>query len=123
MGHRLGWVIGWAGLLGFSAVAAGAFAAHGLGDGKPKAWLQTGGEYGMIHAAAALGAALLARQGARRAEAAAWALAAGGTVFSASLYLMAFTGQLWLGAVTPVGGLAMLAGWGLLAWAGFSWTD
>ena len=48
-----------------------------------------------------------------------WSAAAmltGIVLFSGSLYTMALTGQTWLGAVTPVGGLAFLAGWGLLAW-------
>jgi uncharacterized membrane protein YgdD (TMEM256/DUF423 family) len=42
--------------------------------------------------------------------------AAGIVIFSGSLYLLAFTGSRWLGAVTPLGGLAFLAGWVCLAW-------
>jgi uncharacterized membrane protein YgdD (TMEM256/DUF423 family) len=42
---------------------------------------------------------------------------AGTLLFSGSLYALAFTGQRWLGAVTPMGGVAFLAGWALLVWA------
>jgi uncharacterized membrane protein YgdD (TMEM256/DUF423 family) len=113
-------LLGWAGLLGFTAVAAGAFGAHGVTDLRAKAWLQTGGEYGLIHALATIAAVILARAGLSLARAAAWAFLIGGTIFSGSLYLLALSGRLWWGAVTPVGGLGLLAGWALLAWAGFS---
>jgi uncharacterized membrane protein YgdD (TMEM256/DUF423 family) len=43
-------------------------------------------------------------------------LAAGTVVFSGSLYLMAVSGQRWLGAITPVGGLLLLAGWAVVVW-------
>lgn len=46
----------------------------------------------------------------------AWLLTAGILIFSATLYLMALGGPHWLGAMTPVGGLLMIAGWGLLSW-------
>ena len=115
--------LGWVGLLGLSAVAAGAFGAHGAADLRAKAWLQTGGEYGMIHALAALAAIILGRAGARLAQTAAWLFLAGGSIFSASLYLLALSGQLWLGAVTPLGGLLLLAGWATLAWAGFTFGE
>ena len=113
-------LIGWAALLGLSAVAAGAFGAHGVSDPGPKAWLQTGGEYGMIHALAAIAAVWVSRQGAPRASAAAWCFLIGGALFSGSLYVLALTQIRWPGAITPLGGLLMLAGWSLLAWAGFS---
>jgi uncharacterized membrane protein YgdD (TMEM256/DUF423 family) len=48
-------------------------------------------------------------------RAAGWAWAVGILVFSGSLYLLALTGVSWLGAVAPLGGLSLLAGWGLLA--------
>jgi len=111
--------LGLAAVLGFIAVAAGAFGAHGVSDPKAKAWLQTGGEYGLIHALATIAAVGLASAGARRAGVAAWLFLAGGAIFSGSLYLMAVSGRLWLGAVTPIGGLSLLAGWAVLAWAGF----
>jgi uncharacterized membrane protein YgdD (TMEM256/DUF423 family) len=115
--------LGWAGLLGLTAVAAGAFGAHGVADPRAKAWLQTGGEYGMVHALAALAALSLARSGAKLAHVAAWLFLAGATVFSASLYLMALSGRLWLGAVTPIGGVLLLAGWACLAWSGFAFSE
>ena len=111
-------IIAWAGLLGLVAVAAGAFGAHGASDPQTKAWLQTGGQYGLIHALAALGGLSVQRLGADGGRAAAWAFLAGGTIFSGSLYILALTHILWLGAITPVGGVLMLAGWALLAWAG-----
>ena len=46
-----------------------------------------------------------------------WLLIVGIVVFSGSLYALVLTGQRWLGAVTPVGGLALVVGWGALAWA------
>jgi uncharacterized membrane protein YgdD (TMEM256/DUF423 family) len=52
----------------------------------------------------------------RRLEPSAWLLAAGTIVFSGSLYLLVMTGQRWLGAVTPLGGLALIAGWSVVAW-------
>jgi len=115
-------LLGWAALLGFSAVAAGAFGAHGVSDPRVRGWLQTGGEYGMIHALATIAAVLLARAGGKGAGAAGWAFVIGGTIFSGSLYAMALTGLLWLGAVTPIGGLSLLFGWGLLSWAGLRFS-
>jgi uncharacterized membrane protein YgdD (TMEM256/DUF423 family) len=46
-----------------------------------------------------------------------WLFVAGTIVFSGSLYLLSLTGQRWLGAITPLGGLAFIVGWGALAWA------
>ncbi len=112
-------VIAWAGLLGFSAVAAGAFGAHGMADPRLKALLQTGGQYGMVHALAAMAALGVFKIGGRSAAPAAWCFLAGGTIFSGSLYALALTQQRWFGAVTPIGGVLMLAGWAMLAWAGF----
>lgn len=51
------------------------------------------------------------------AQAAGWLFVAGTVVFSGSLYLLVLTGPRWLGAVTPLGGLALLAGWLTLVWA------
>jgi uncharacterized membrane protein YgdD (TMEM256/DUF423 family) len=98
------------------AVAAGAFGAHGVADPQSKAWLQTGGEYQMIHALAVFAALGLPRAPAR---AAAWLFLAGSFVFSGTLYLMALGGPRLLGAVTPVGGVCMILGWAALAWAAF----
>jgi uncharacterized membrane protein YgdD (TMEM256/DUF423 family) len=49
-----------------------------------------------------------------------WLFVAGTVVFSGSLYVLVLSGQRWLGAVTPLGGLALLAGWLVLAWAAWS---
>ena len=113
-------ILGLAGLLGLSAVAAGAFGAHGAADPQAKALLQTGGEYGMIHALAAIAAGGLASLGARRALLGAWCFLGGAAIFSGSLYLIALTGTRLFGAVTPIGGLLLLSGWGLFAWAAFT---
>jgi uncharacterized membrane protein YgdD (TMEM256/DUF423 family) len=110
--------IAWAGVLGCTAVAGGAFAAHGAADALAKSLLQTGGEYGLIHALAALASLGVARLGARPAGWATWCFLAGGSLFSGSLYALAFSHAVWFGAITPIGGLLMLAGWALLAWAG-----
>ncbi len=113
-------LLGLAGLLGLTAVAAGAFGAHGVADPQAKAWLQTGGEYGMIHALAVIAALGLRRLGGRQALAAAWCFLAGAAIFSGSLYLIALTGIMGFGAITPIGGLLLLAGWAMTAWAGFT---
>jgi uncharacterized membrane protein YgdD (TMEM256/DUF423 family) len=91
------------------AVMAGAFGAHGA-SGKPAEWLKTGGEYELIHAVGALMAANLLR-----APLAAILLLAGSVLFAGTLYAMALGWPHWLGAITPIGGAGMIAGWLLLA--------
>jgi uncharacterized membrane protein YgdD (TMEM256/DUF423 family) len=98
-----------AALSGAIAVIAGAFGAHGV-TGKPAEWLRTGGEYQMIHAVAALVAVQL---GTRIAAA---CFLGGSLVFAGTLYAMALGAPLWLGLVTPVGGLGLIVGWLVLAW-------
>ena len=98
-----------AALSGAMAVIAGAFGAHGA-TGKPAEWLRTGGEYQMVHAVAALLATKIARS-----PLAAGLLLAGSVLFAGTLYGMALGGPRWLGAVTPVGGFGMIAGWVVLA--------
>lgn len=103
-----------AALFGFLAVALGAFGAHGL-----KSMLAALGtmesfeiavRYQFFHALAMLVIARL-----RPFPAGAWwCFALGILVFSGSLYMLALTGLKWLGAVTPIGGVAFLAGWLLL---------
>ena len=100
-----------AALSGAVAVAAGAFGAHGA-EGKAAEWLRTGGEYQLIHAVAALVAARMGATGPG------WLFVAGGAVFAGSLYLMAIGAPRWLGAVTPIGGTLLIAGWLWLAWVG-----
>jgi uncharacterized membrane protein YgdD (TMEM256/DUF423 family) len=111
---RTFWVIGC--VLAFVAVAAGAFGAHALrGRVAPDllAVFETAARYQMYHALALLAASWSARRGGG--GAAGWLFFAGIVVFSGSLYLLALTGIRWLGAVTPIGGLAFMAGWLALA--------
>ena len=114
MGRR---ALAFAALQGFIAVAAGAFAAHGVTDPQVKDWLRTGAQYQLAHVVAAMAALGLFGRSLRGARLAAWLFLVGAALFSGSLYMMALTGARWLGAVTPVGGLSMLAGWASLAWA------
>lgn len=116
-------------LFGFVAVAAGAFGAHALKDRLPAdllAIFETGVRYQLPHAVALLFAARAAgRAGVagRRARWAGWLFVAGILVFSGSLYTLALSGVRAWGAVTPVGGVAILAGWVVLAWALTEWDD
>jgi uncharacterized membrane protein YgdD (TMEM256/DUF423 family) len=103
----------------FLAVALGAFGAHGLRtrlSPEMLAVFETGVRYQMFHALAILIVGLvLGRFDGWMFRAAAWAFTAGIVLFSGSLYLLALTGVTILGAITPLGGLAFLIGWGLLA--------
>jgi uncharacterized membrane protein YgdD (TMEM256/DUF423 family) len=105
----------------FLAVAAGAFGAHALRarvGADLLATFETAARYQMYHALALLAVAwLTTRTPAPQAVWAGWLFVAGTLVFSGSLYALVLSGQRWLGAVTPVGGLAFLAGWLCLAWA------
>lgn len=109
------------GVLGFLAVALGAFGAHGLRatmgtlpDGAQRLeWWTTAAHYHLTHALALALAAWLVHRGAGTpATVAGWSFVAGITLFSGSLYLMTVTGQTKLGAVTPFGGVLLLVGWG-----------
>jgi uncharacterized membrane protein YgdD (TMEM256/DUF423 family) len=105
-------------LLGLSAVGLGAFGAHALEPRlTPEAlgWWKTAVSYHLPHSAATVTMGALAARGFPGARPAGWLFAAGVTVFAGTLYLMAVTGIRVLGAVTPVGGLLMLAGWAALA--------
>lgn len=108
---------------GALAVAAGAFAAHGLKDTVSPAALttfQTGAHYHLIHALALCLAGVAAGFAAPRpAKLAALLFAAGIVLFCGSLYLLALTGVRGFGFVTPFGGVAFIAGWIALGWAGF----
>lgn len=102
--------------LGFLAVALGAFGAHGLKPvlerhGTLATW-ETAVLYHAVHAVALL--TLAAR--ARVPVFTAWCFLAGIAVFSGSLYVLSVTGIRWLGAITPLGGVAFLAGWAALVW-------
>ena len=105
--------LGLAGALGFSAVAFGAFGAHGLRARLSPAMLEvyrTGALYHLVHAIAAL-AVVLAGDKLRRGRLILALLTAGIVVFAGSLYALAITGITTLGAVTPLGGLLLLAAW------------
>lgn len=108
---------------GFLAVALGAFGAHALKDRMLPADLvvfETAVRYQMYHALALLLVGLLlARGGSSAGAVSGWAFTAGIVVFSGSLYMMLLTGHRWLGAVTPIGGLAFLVGWLAMAWTFF----
>ena len=112
-----------AAFFGFTGVALGAFAAHGLKNRLTPEYLaifHTGVTYQLVHTLALLGVALLATQIPGRLIT--WAgasFAIGILLFSGSLYLLTLTGVSKLGIVTPFGGLAFLIGWiclGLAAW-------
>jgi len=122
------------------AVGLGAFAAHGLNeqfaiqyaDAEPRKVagvdipaslkyledFKTGAEYQMYHALGMIGVGLLMRASKNRnrlLNAAGWSFLIGIIVFSGGLYLLTTTGQRWLGAIVPIGGVAFLVGWGCFA--------
>jgi uncharacterized membrane protein YgdD (TMEM256/DUF423 family) len=104
----------------FVAVAAGAFGAHALRARLSPdllAVFETGARYQMYHALGLLAVAWAAtRWPGPWPVRAGWLFLAGSVLFSGSLYGLALTGMRWLGAVTPLGGAAFLAGWLCLAW-------
>lgn len=102
---------------GFLAVTLGAFGAHALGDTfteKAAGWWETATLYLLVHAALATA---LSAHNSEKFGMAAVILLAGAILFSATLYAMAVGAPRWFGAITPIGGLGMLAGWVLIAWA------
>jgi len=116
---------------GFLAISMGAFGAHGLQDRfrslgeqpsgltfeRLQANFQTAAQYHMYCALAILAVGLLAATGRNGTslQLAGWLFLIGSLIFSGSLYTLSLTGLRWLGAITPIGGLAMLAGWLALA--------
>lgn len=104
------------------AVAIGAFGAHGLRDllaanGRTETF-ETAVKYQFYHALGLLVLGILAIQKPQIGfESAAWALFIGTLIFSGSLYVLCLTGIRWLGAVTPIGGILMIVGWGLAAFS------
>jgi len=113
-----------AALTGFTGVAFGAFGAHGVKSrlaGKPDseqrlAWWQTGAQYHLVHALAIGLCAVRPDPVHPGSTLAPWLFVLGIVLFSGSLYTMTLTGIRKLGAVTPLGGLAFLAGWAALAY-------
>jgi uncharacterized membrane protein YgdD (TMEM256/DUF423 family) len=112
-----------AAVLGFTAVALGAFGAHGLrgllGDGADATerlgWWETGARYHLAHAlAVGLVAWARSRRPSRALAISSVAFVIGVVVFAGTLYAMALGGPRWLGAITPIGGVSLLVGWGAL---------
>jgi uncharacterized membrane protein YgdD (TMEM256/DUF423 family) len=102
-------------VLGFLGVAAGAFGAHALRDQLSPLLLaafETAARYQLVHALALVAVGLALERAPRRSLSLAGALFVFGTcVFSGSLYTLALSDVRWWGMVTPIGGLALLAGW------------
>jgi uncharacterized membrane protein YgdD (TMEM256/DUF423 family) len=103
------------------AVAAGAFGAHVLRDRTAADMLsnfQTAARYQMYHALGLLAVAWAAtRWPGPTVSAAGWLFLIGTVLFSGSLYVLSLSGVRWLGAVTPLGGVAFILGWLCLAWS------
>jgi len=101
-------------------VALGAFGAHALKARMSPELLgtfETGVRYQMYHALGLLALAwAISRWPERRLMPAAWLLFGGTALFSGSLYLLVLTGMRWFGAITPLGGVALIAGWSWIAW-------
>ena len=117
--ERLFFVLG--AVLGGLAVGFGAFGAHGLRgilDANDLATFEVGVRYQMYHALGLIAVAWAASRWESSAVIwAGWLFVGGIVLFSGSLYFLVLTGPRWLGAVTPLGGTAFLAGWALLAWS------
>jgi uncharacterized membrane protein YgdD (TMEM256/DUF423 family) len=122
--ERLFFVIG--SLSGAVSVLLGAFGAHALRAQLSSDLLntfETGVRYQMFHALALFAVAFaISRYGASATlSASGWLFVAGTALFSGSLYLLAATNAKWFGAITPLGGIAFIAGWlclALGAWRG-----
>jgi uncharacterized membrane protein YgdD (TMEM256/DUF423 family) len=113
---------------GFLAVMLGAFGAHALKshlDDYALGVYQTAVQYHIYHSLALLGVGLLAlwypQSALLRTSGISFLL--GIVVFSGSLYLLSITGTRWLGAITPIGGLAFMVGWLCLALASWQLAD
>jgi uncharacterized membrane protein YgdD (TMEM256/DUF423 family) len=104
------------------AVVFGAFGAHGLRgrlDEYSMGVYEKAVFYHFIHALGVLIVSFLPKTGTFSENAASvvcWLLLIGIAIFSGSLYALAITGTRWLGAITPIGGVAFIAGWLALAW-------
>jgi uncharacterized membrane protein YgdD (TMEM256/DUF423 family) len=109
-----------AGIFGFLSVALGAFGAHSLKnilDDYGKSIYEKAVLYQMFHTVALFAVGLLQHfQKQISFSVAGWGFFVGIILFSGSLYLLAVTGIKWLGAITPIGGVAFLFGWFWLVW-------
>lgn len=118
------WAFIAAGVSGLVAVAVGAFGAHALHDvagDDMRAVFDTAGQYHFVHTLALMLAAMAPAAGIphRPLVLACGAWLGGMIIFSGSLYLLAMTGIGWLGAMTPIGGVAFLIGWAAFAVGGW----
>ncbi len=115
-------------VLGGLAVAAGAFGAHGLkafldAHGQAANW-ETASRYALFHALATVAVGTLAAlRPAPGLTAAGWCFLVGTAIFSGCLFALAISGVKLLGAVVPIGGVLLIVGWGLLAYAGWHLAD
>jgi uncharacterized membrane protein YgdD (TMEM256/DUF423 family) len=103
-----------AGFSGALAVAAGAFGAHALKTRLSPEDLtiwETAARYQVIHAVALLFVSQMIERGVSGSSWAGWGFVVGTAIFSGSLYALVLTDQRWLGAITPIGGVALIAGW------------
>jgi uncharacterized membrane protein YgdD (TMEM256/DUF423 family) len=112
-----------AAISGAAAVAIGAFGAHGLepileSNGRIETF-ETAVKYHFYHALAILAVSIWHRfePGIKILPKAMWSFLVGILIFSGSLYVLSLTGITWLGAITPLGGVAFILGWVLLFWA------
>lgn len=111
------WMLSLGALVCGLAVAFGAFGAHALKErlGADLAIYETAVLYQFVHGLAVLIAGALGERAGRGAVWAAYSFLIGIVFFSGSLYILTLSGVRWWGAVTPVGGVLFLVGWGILA--------
>jgi len=114
-------IIALAAIVALLSVALGAFGAHGLEgkvDAKALGWWQTATFYLLTHAIAALAIGLSGKGGWY--PTGALTLLFGAVLFAATLYAMTLGAPRWFGAITPLGGLAMIIGWAMVVYAALS---
>lgn len=102
-----------------AGVALGAFGAHALSARLTPdrlAIYETAARYQMYHAFGLIAVGLASARWGSITDSAGWAFVVGILVFSGSLYALALGAPRWFGAIAPIGGLAFMIGWGLLAW-------
>ena len=104
-----------AAISGLISVAAGAFGVHGAPDQRAAELFRTGSIYEAVHALAVFACAVLLQPASRSARLAPPLFLLGALLFSGSLYALALGAPYIVGAVTPIGGLAFMAGWAALA--------
>lgn len=118
-----------AAFFGITGVALGAFGAHALNalftaEPSREATYETAVQYHLIHAVALLGAAFIAHTlPSCWVRAAGWLFAAGIILFSGSLYLLSIANLRFMGAVAPLGGVALILGWACMGIAAWRWQS